>query len=152
MIVPKKMQPDEISQKSLYVDYSAVNILLPTVFKVNSKVHGAIRWIFPEVTICWLLRSNVYSSLDCTLNNYITLSDEEQKKSSFVSPTGKCEFKKVPFGLVQADAHFQQVINEVLNGLDFAFGYLDDTHFQHYGRITPEAFMKGIWMSKRHRS
>ena len=39
---------------------------------------------------------------------------------------GLFEFQKVLFGLVQAPAYFQQLINEVLSGLDFAFGYLDD--------------------------
>ena len=33
---------------------------------------------------------------------------------------GKFEFKKVPFGLAQAPAHFHQLINEVLKGPPFA--------------------------------
>ena len=40
----------------------------------------------------------VCSSLDCTSGYHaIALSPEDQKKSSFVIPTGK--FKKVPFDL-----------------------------------------------------
>ena len=48
--------------------------------------------------------------------------------------------KDVPFGLSQAPAYFQRLINEVLSGLTFAFGYLDDimifssdmeTHLKH---------------------
>ena len=39
---------------------------------------------------------------------------------------GKFEFWKLSFGLVQAPTYFQQIINEVLSGLDFAFSYLDD--------------------------
>ena len=39
---------------------------------------------------------------------------------------GKFEFGKAPFGLVQAPTYFQQLINEVLSGLEFAFSYLDD--------------------------
>ena len=34
---------------------------------------------------------------------------------------GRC-----PFGLAQAPAYFQRLVNEVLLGLTFAFGYLDD--------------------------
>ena len=34
--------------------------------------------------------------------------------------------KDVPFGLAQAPAYFQRLVNEVLSGLTFAFGYLDD--------------------------
>ena len=38
--------------------------------------------------------------------------------------------KDVPFGLAQAPAYFQRLVNEVLSGLTFAFGYLDDIlHF-----------------------
>ena len=50
-------------------------------------------------------------------------------KSAFVSPTDKYEFTRCPFGLTQAPAYFQRLINKVLVGLDFAFGYLDDIFF-----------------------
>ena len=43
-----------------------------------------------------------------------------------MSQFGKFEFKKVSSGLVQVPTHFQQLINEVLKGLPFAFGHLDD--------------------------
>ena len=45
-----------------------------------------------------------------------------------------------PFGLAQVPAYFQRLVNEVLSGLTFAFGYLDDilvfspdmeTHLKH---------------------
>ena len=48
-------------------------------------------------------------------------------KSAFVTPTDKYEFTRCPFGLTQAPAYFQRLINKVLVGLDFACGYLDDT-------------------------
>ena len=47
-------------------------------------------------------------------------------KSAFVTPTDKYEFTRCPFGLTQAPAYFQRLINKVLVGLDFAFGYLDN--------------------------
>ena len=70
----------------------------------------------------------------------MVLSEESQPKSAFVSAYGKWEFKRHPFGLAQAPAYFQRLINEVLSGLTFAFGYLDDilvfspdmeTHMKH---------------------
>ena len=39
---------------------------------------------------------------------------------------GKYEFKVCPSGLAQAPAYFQRLVDEVLRGLPFAFGYLDD--------------------------
>ena len=57
------------------------------------------------------------------------MSSESQPKSAFViggPKGGKWEFKRCPFGLTQAPAYFQMLVNKVLEGLTFAFGYLDD--------------------------
>ena len=56
----------------------------------------------------------------------MVLSDGARPKTAFVSKYGKWEFKRCPFGLAQAPAYFQRIINEVLSGFTFAFGYLDD--------------------------
>ena len=47
-------------------------------------------------------------------------------KTAFCTPFGKYEYPKVPFGLAQAPSYFQKLMNKVLNGLNFAFAYLDD--------------------------
>ena len=39
---------------------------------------------------------------------------------------GKFQFNKIPFGLAQASACFQHLINEVLTDSDFAMSYHDD--------------------------
>ena len=54
------------------------------------------------------------------------LSAKARPKSAFITPTDKYEFTRCPFGLTQSPAYFQRLINKVLVGLDFAFGYLDD--------------------------
>ena len=41
-------------------------------------------------------------------------------------PFGKYEFLMVPFSLAQAPACFQLLMNQVLEGLNFAMTYLDD--------------------------
>ena len=65
---------------------------------------------------------------------------KSRPKSAFVSSFGKWEFKRCPFGLAQVPAYFQRLVNEVLLGLTFAFGYLDyilvyisdmETHLEH---------------------
>ena len=46
---------------------------------------------------------------------------------AFVTPFDKYEFNMVTFGLAQAPAYFQALINKVLKGLHkFAVTYLDD--------------------------
>ena len=70
--------------------------------------------------------STAYSSLDSSCGyHHIALSPKAQKKSAFVMPIGNFEFKKVPFGLAQDPTHFQQLINDLIRGLSFAFAYLD---------------------------
>ena len=58
---------------------------------------------------------------------HIGLKDSAKPKSAFfLSSLGKYQFNRVPFGLVQAPAYFQKLINDVLKGCNFAMGYLDD--------------------------
>ena len=85
--------------------------------------------------------SNIYSTFDMRSGYYhMVLSEKSRPKSAFLSSFGKWEFKRCPFGLPQAPAYFQRLVNEVLSGLTFAFGYLDDilvyspdmeTHLEH---------------------
>ena len=58
---------------------------------------------------------------------HIGLKDSAKQKSAFIlSSLGKYQFNRVPFGLAQAPAYFQKLINDVLKGCNFAMGYLDD--------------------------
>ena len=45
---------------------------------------------------------------------------------AFNSPFGKYEYVKVPFGLAQAPAYFQELRTGTLKDLDFTIAYLDD--------------------------
>ena len=56
----------------------------------------------------------------------MVLSEESRPKKVFVSSFSEWEFKRCSFGLAQALAYFQRLVNEVLSGLTFAVGYLDD--------------------------
>ena len=57
---------------------------------------------------------------------HMVLSQESRAKTAFISSFGKWEFKRCPFGLVQAPAYFQRLVNKFLPGLTLAFGYLDN--------------------------
>ena len=51
---------------------------------------------------------STYSTLDLRSGYYhIALCGDFQRKSAFVTPMGKFECQKVPFGLAQAPAFFQ---------------------------------------------
>ena len=42
VIVPKKSAPGELPKRRMYVDYRALNSLLPAVTKANSKAKGVL--------------------------------------------------------------------------------------------------------------
>ena len=68
-----------------------------------------------------------FSTIDLRSGYYhITLGKDSRAKTAFVMPFGKYEFLMVPFGLAQAPAYFQLLMNQVLEGLPFAMTYLDD--------------------------
>ena len=71
--------------------------------------------------------SKIYSTFDMRSGyDHMVLSKESRPNTAFVSSYDKWEFKRCPFGLAQAPAYFQRLVNKVLSGLTFAFGYLDD--------------------------
>ena len=89
--------------------------------------------------------SNIYLTFDMRSGYYhMVLSEKSRPKSAFISSFGKWEFKRCPFGLAQAPAYFQRLVNEVLSGHTFTFGYLDDilvyypdmeTHLKHLRKL-----------------
>ena len=148
VIVPKRSAPGEPPKRRLCVDYRALNNLLTPVKKPHSKDIGVLTLVpLPKIDEIYdrLQGSIVYSTLDIRSGYYhMELTKKSQAKLAFVSPLGKWEFKRYPFGLSQALAYFQRLINEVLAPFDFAFGYLDDiliyssnvpTHIKHLEKI-----------------
>ena len=105
IVIPKKSAPDEPPRRRLCVDYRKVNVMF-------SKLGGA----------------TIFSTIDLHSGYYhIGLTQESRAKSAFVVPMGKWQFKRTPFGLSQAPAYFQLLIDKVLMGCSsFAMGYLDD--------------------------
>ena len=130
IIVPKRTAQGEPPKRRLCVDYQTINSLLPPVKKAFSKAKGVLTLVpMPKIdeNYARLKGSKIYSTFDMRSGYYhMVLSEESRSKSAFVSSFSKWEFKRCPFGLAQAPAYFQRLVNEVLSGLTFAFGYLDD--------------------------
>ena len=148
VIVPKRMEPGELPKKRLCVDYRVINSLLPKVNKAHSKAKGVLTLVpLPKIDEIYarLKGSKIYSSFDAWSGyHHMELSAKTRPKSAFITPTDKYEFTECPFGLTQAPAYFQRLINKVLVGLNFAFGYLDDilihspdvpTHLKHVKQL-----------------
>ena len=144
VVVPKRTAPGEPPKRRLCVDYRAINSLLPPVKKAFSKAKGILTLVpLPKIDEIYahLKDSKIYSTFDMQSGYYhMVLSEKSRPKSAFVSAYGKWEFKRCPFGLAQAPAYFQRLVNKVLSSLTFTFGYLDDilifspdmeTHLKH---------------------
>ena len=128
VIVAKKSAPGEPLRRRMCVDYRRLNKLQPEVTKADGG-KGCISLIpLPKVDELYakLKGFKVFSSsLDLRSGYYhIGLTDSAKPKSAFViSSLGKYQFNRVPFGLAQAPAYFQKLINDVLRGCNFAMGY-----------------------------
>ena len=104
--------------KRLCVDYRALNASTRTYV-----------WPMPRVEDIFskLGKAKFFTTLDLRSGyHHIVLDQDAIKKTAFVTPFGKNEYMKIPFGLAQAPAYFQNLINKVLNGLHFTLAYLDD--------------------------
>ena len=125
MVVPKGD-----GGKRLCIDFKALNSItltyvwpIPRAEDIFAK-HGKAKYFTTRD-----LRSGYH---------HIALDEEAIKKTAFVTPFGKYEYLKVPFGLAQAPAYFRNLTYEVLQELTLT--YLDDIIFSE----TPGQHLKHI--------
>ena len=104
--------------KHLVIDYRALNKVtrkftwpMPMVEDIFSKLNGA----------------TYFTTLDLQAGyHHIPLDTPSIPKTAFKSPFGKFEYVKVPFGLAQAPAYFQELMTGILKDFPFAIAYLDN--------------------------
>ena len=104
--------------KHLVIDYRALN-----------KVTRKFTWPMPKVEDIFskLNRATYFTTLDLRAGyHHIPLDKHSIPKTAFNSPFGKFEFVKVPFGLAQAPAYFQELMPGILKDFPFMIVYLDD--------------------------
>ena len=104
--------------KCLVIDYRALN-----------KVTRKFTWPMPKVEDIFskLNGATYFTTLDLhTGYHHIPLDKSSIPKTIFNSPFGKFEYVKVPFGLAQAPAYFQELMTGILKDFPFAIAYLDD--------------------------
>ena len=101
------------------IDYRALNALtvrnrypLPNIADLLDRFSGA----------------TVFSSLDLASGYHqIRINEEDVPKTAFTTPFGHYEFKVLSFGLTNAPATFQAVMNQMFGHLhNFCVVYLDD--------------------------
>ena len=117
IVVPKKSAPDEPPRRCLCMDYRKVNSLQQEVKRTDRGTGCLSLYPLPKIDEMFakLNGAKSFSTIDL------------RSRSAFLVPMGKWEFKWTPFGLSQAPAYFQLLIDKVLMGCcKFAMGYLDD--------------------------
>ena len=130
IVVPKKSALDEPPQRCLCVDYRKFNSLQQEVKRTDRGTGCLSLYPLPKIDKMFakLKGAKCFSTIDlCSGYYHIGLTRKSRAKSAFVIPMGKREFKRTPFGLSQAPAYFQLLIDKVLMGCSkFTMGYLDD--------------------------
>ena len=104
--------------KHLVIDYRALN-----------KVTRKFMWPMPKVEDIFskLNGATYFTTLDLHAGyHHIPLDKSSIPKTAFNSPFGKYEYVKVPFGLAQAPAYFQELMTSILKDFPFAIAYLDN--------------------------
>ena len=129
VVVPKKTQSGEPPKKRLCIDFRKINDLQQKVI-TEGKSKGYLSLIpLPKIDEMYakLKGAKFFSTIDLRSGYYhIALGKDSRAKTAFVTPFGKYEFLQVPFGLAQAPAFFQHLMNKVLDNFPFAMTYLDD--------------------------
>ena len=104
--------------KWLVINHRALNkvnrrftLPMPKVEDIFSKLNGAKYYSTPRFQAGYL---------------HIPLEKSSIPKTAFNSPFGKYNKIKVPFGLAQAPAYFQELMARILKDFSFAIPYLDD--------------------------
>ena len=127
VVVPKKSAPREPLKRRLCIDFRKVNELQKEVITAG-KTKGQISiHPLPKIDEMYvkLKGAKVFSTIDLRSGyHHIALGKSLRAKTAFVTPFGKYEFLMVPFGLAQAPAYFQLLMNKVLKGLKFTMMYL----------------------------
>ena len=84
---------------------------MPKVKDIFSKLNG----------------SKYFTTVDLRVGYHHIPSDKSSMpKTAFNSPFCKYEYIKVPFGLAQAPAYFQELMTSILKDFNFTIAYLDN--------------------------
>ena len=105
-LAPIVVVPKVDGGKCLVIDYKALN-----------KVTRKFTWPMPKVEDIFSKLNVVtyFTTLDLHAGyHHIPLDKPSIPKTAFNSPFGKYEYVKVPFGLAQAPAYFQELMTGIL--------------------------------------
>ncbi|UYV72011.1 hypothetical protein LAZ67_9001548, partial [Cordylochernes scorpioides] len=84
---------------------------VPNIMDFASHLHG----------------KKIFSTIDLVrAYHHVPVEARDIPKTAVITPFGLFEFPRMSFGLCKGAQTFQRLINKVLQGLDFAYAYIDD--------------------------
>jgi len=120
LVVPKKADASGKQKLRIVIDFRKLNDLtigdsfpLPNITDILDQLGNA----------------KYFSTLDLASGYHqIPMQEEHKRKTAFSTPYGHFEFNRMPFGLKNAPATFQRLMNSVLTGIQGlrCLVYLDD--------------------------
>jgi hypothetical protein len=123
------IEPSDWSSPSLLVPKSDNTFRLVTDFRKVNSVTKSDTYPIPRIEDCIdkAGHAKFVSKFDL-LKGYwqVPLSQRACEVSAFVTPDGLFQYKVMPFGMRNAPATFQRMINNVIKGLDCCAAYIDD--------------------------
>lgn len=87
------------------------------------------KYVLPSVdqSLGMLAGARVFSKLDANMGFWqIPLAEGSAKYTTFITPFGRYQFQRLPFGINSAPEHFQRVMADVIDGLDGVVCHIDD--------------------------
>ena len=80
-----------------------------------------------DETLAQLVGAKVFTKLDANSGFWqIPLAESSRQLTSFITPIGRYQFNKLPFGISSAPEHFQKRMSAILSGLDGGVCQTDD--------------------------
>jgi len=129
------------------VDFRALNAV---------TVGDAYPMIRSDYIFVTLAGKRFFSLLDAMKGYHqMSIAEEDRHKTAFVTHRGLYQYKRLPFGLKNAPAQFQHMMDEIISGLRWqaALVYIDDLlvysgswteHLQHLRTILVSAIRAGL--------
>ena len=81
----------------------------------------------PKVIFAKVTESNYFSKVDCCKGFWqIPMNPEHKKYTAFSTPYGNFQFKRMPFGLINAGATYNTMMRKLLKNMDRVDSFVDD--------------------------